>query len=168
MKNCNTFFRNGLLGVAAACALSLPAFAGEMPPRGGPEQAAGPAFHLPGEPAFLRGISLNEVQRDEIFSIVHEQAPAMRQKLKSIRAAQKALDELGLSNRFDEAKARALAEAVAREQAALALQRARVSQMVYAVLNSEQRRELERMKDGRGPGMPPLAQRPLRPDDGRF
>lgn len=98
---------------------------------------------------FLHGIMLNEVQRDEIFTILHEQTPVIRKKQNAARQIRKALHELSFSSSFDEVKARALAEAEGKLLAELALLESRSEQMIYALLTSEQRKQLENMKVSR-------------------
>jgi Spy/CpxP family protein refolding chaperone len=120
-----------------------------------------------GMPHFLRGIELTEAQRDKIFSIHYAQMPAMRDQMKALRKAHKELRELSTSPQYDDAKAKAAADAGARAMAALAFMRVHSEHEIYALLTPEQRAQAEQMKarmmehhrrmhgmDG-GPGMPP-------------
>jgi len=143
MKPINSIIKSLLLAGALAGPLGMPAQAGEKMPAPSRQMA-----EPPGSPAsdMLRGLHLNEVQRDEVFNILHEQAPTIRQKMKSLHANRDALRALALSSRFDEARARALSEAMARDTAELALLRARADQMIYALLTAEQREQLEKLK----------------------
>lgn len=103
-------------------------------------------------PPFLRGIELTESQRDEVFNIMHEQLPALRKHDKAERKAREALQAMALSAKYDEAKARALAESIGKGAMELTLLRARSEQMIFAVLTPQQRQQLETMKSQRHPG----------------
>jgi Spy/CpxP family protein refolding chaperone len=104
----------------------------------------------------LHGLGLDEAQKDKIFAIHHAQAPALRQASKSARAAHEELHKLVMSGKFDEAKAKTLADASGRAVAEMALLHAKGHAQVMAVLTDEQRKKLDTMKNhmqGGHPGM---------------
>lgn len=114
----------------------------------------------------LRGLDLTEAQRDQVFSLLHAEAPAMREKAKELRKLRMELQTLALSDTYDEAKAKSLADAGARVMADMAQQAARTGNKVYQLLTPEQRKALEEkrarfeaggmgMRGGMGPGMGP-------------
>lgn len=114
---------------------------GEMEPRGG---MAG--NHQP-VPPFLRGIELTEAQNDAIFKLMHDQAPIMRDKEKSLRKAHEALHAMVRSGKYDETKAGALAQEIADSSGALSLLRARAEHEIYSLLTPEQRKKVNEAKD---------------------
>lgn len=132
---------------------------------GGPGGPDGPGAMEEGPmPPFLRGLDLTEAQRDQIFEIMHAQAPLMRQKLKEARRAHEALRDLAMSAQYDEGRARALATEDAKAGADLALMRVRGEHKIFAVLTPEQRNTVQEMKarfeqgnapDRKGPPPPP-------------
>lgn len=109
-----------------------------------------PFAHLP-----LRGLQLTDIQQDKIFAIMHAQAPQHREYGKAIRKAHEALRELGHADRFDDARAAALARDLGQAVAADALLQARTEAQVLAVLTPEQRERLRqrraRRPEERGP-----------------
>lgn len=103
--------------------------------------------------AFLRGLRLDETQRDRVFEIVHAQAPALRAQVKALRTARMQLHETSLSGNYDQARAQSLAQAVGQAHAEIARLRAGSMQAIYQVLTPEQRRQIEqrRAQPGDGP-----------------
>lgn len=163
MKTKRQSFKN-LLAIASL-SLALPAMAaqpgtddggrcerhgGEMGERGGPMMMPGDGMMGP-MPPFLHGLNLTEEQRDAIFNITYKQALAMRDKEKSLHKAHEALHALVMSGKFDETKARSLAQEVADNLGAITLLRAKVESDIYAVLVPEQRKKIAEAKaqDGR-------------------
>ncbi len=155
MKSIADISKAFLAAGAMACVLASPIQAKEMPPMPGGQPKSEMLQPLPPMPGFLRGLALNEIQRDEIFTILHEQAPKVRQKMKSLHASQEVLRKLALSNRFDDAKAISLADAAAKDMAELSLLRARADQMIYALLTAEQRQQMKNMREKQHEGMHP-------------
>lgn len=162
MKSIVSLTKAVLATGAMACALVSPAQSMEMPlmPSSHDKPEAVPLSQP--MPIFLRGLALNEVQRDEVFAILHEQAPKIRQKTKSIHATQEALRNLAFSNRFDDAKARSLTDAAAKDMAEMSLLRARADQMIYALLTAEQRQQLNAIQENRHEGMPAHGKPPVK------
>ena len=100
-------------------------------------------------PPFLRGIALNEAQRDQIFELMHKQAPTMRDKAKASHQAMNELHELSLSNNYDEARAKKLARSAADAQSEMGLLRSQNDQKILAMLTPEQRKEVAAKAAGR-------------------
>ncbi len=108
-------------------------------------------------PPFLYGLNLTEAQRDQIFKIMHDQAPALREKTKEARKAHTELRALSFSDKYDEAKVKALTESGARAMAEIAEIRAAGANKIYVLLSPEQRKRVEELKAGtenRGPHRP--------------
>lgn len=111
-----------------------------MGPEFGMHDGAGPA--LP----FLRDLKLTESQRDQIFKIFHEQAPALREKHKELHKLHQELHAQPFSAQYDEAKIKALAESSARTMAEIIEMRATSLNQVYQLLTPEQRKKAEEQK----------------------
>lgn len=97
-------------------------------------------------PHFIHRLNLDEAQQDVVFKIVHEQAPAMREKRKALHQAQKALREMTMSPQYDDAKAKKLAESIADQTGMIALLKAQNFNRIYALLTNEQQEQLKQMK----------------------
>jgi periplasmic protein CpxP/Spy len=153
----------------AAGAPDAPAVAGQPVPDGGHERGPGghgfggfgfgghgpgvPGPDMPFGPMPLHGLKLSEAQDDKLFAIMHAQAPQRRENDKAIRKAHEALRELGRADKFDDAKAAALARDLGQAVAAEALLQARTEAQVLAVLTPEQREQLrQRRMRGRDAG----------------
>lgn len=126
---------------------------GEQAPRGGPQHdgpgpergpGMGPAFGPgfgPGRPPFFRGVELTEAQEDKVFAILHAEAPYLREQRKAAGKAREALRALAGADKYDDAKAAALAKEAATADANIALQHVRTQQKLLAVLTPEQRKQ---------------------------
>ncbi len=101
----------------------------------------------------LRGLDLSEAQRDQMFKIFHDQAPAMRERMKAARAARDELRKATLAPSFDGARVRQAADAVGKAHADAAYARAETMSRALAVLTPEQRSKLEQRREQgrRGP-----------------
>ncbi|WP_432377519.1 Spy/CpxP family protein refolding chaperone [Duganella sp. P38] len=124
------------------------------PQRGGPEggpgfgpgpgpgfgPAFGPGFG-PGRPPFFRGVELSEAQQDKVFAILHAEAPYLRDQAKAAGKAREALRALAGADKYDDAKAAALAKEAATADANIVLQHIRTRQKLLAVLTPEQRKQ---------------------------
>lgn len=120
-------------------------FGGHGPGAPGPDMPFGP---MP-----LHGLKLSEAQDDKLFAIMHAEAPQRRENDKAIRKAHEALRELGRADKFDDAKAGALARDLGQAVAAEALLQARTEAQVLAMLTPEQREQLrQRRMRGRDAG----------------
>ncbi|MGV7206620.1 Spy/CpxP family protein refolding chaperone [Oxalobacteraceae bacterium A2-2] len=131
-------------------------------PRGGQDGEHGPAPFGPGfggpggfaggpGPRGLHGVELNEAQEDKVFAILHAEAPYLREQGKIAAKAREALQALARSDKFDDAKAAALAREAAQAQANIGLQHVRTEQKLLAVLTPEQRKKLAEDKPQRPP-----------------
>lgn len=144
----------GLL-IAGSLAFALPAAAqahqrgagGAMPMH---EMRGGHGGFQPGGMHFLRRLDLTEEQRDQVFKIFHDQAPAMRERMKAARTAQQELRTAMAAPSFDGARVRQLADALGKAHADAAYARAETMSRVVALLTPEQRTRLEELR-ARGP-----------------
>lgn len=103
----------------------------------------------------LRGLNLSEAQRDRVFTIMHSQAPVMREQAKQVRQARQDLQALALAGELDDSRLRAAADRVSRAMADMAVLRARTHHEVFKVLTPEQQSQLrarlaERQHHGHG------------------
>lgn len=172
--------RNSILStllVAASLALAAPAMAqgmggmrgghcGHHHPGGAMMHAEmgpfGGGMHLP---LFMRELNLSDAQNDKIFKIMHDQAPALRDKAKEASKANYELHGLMLSDKYDEARVRALSETSAQAMAAMAQMRAASLNQIYQTLTPEQRKKADELKSRFDN---PTPRRPLRaPDEER-
>jgi Spy/CpxP family protein refolding chaperone len=109
----------------------------------------GEAFHG-GPQRWLRQLDLTEAQRDQIFKIFHDQAPAMREQMKVVRSTRQELRQAATSPSFDRARARQLADAQAKALSEMTFMRADSTSRVVAILTPEQRTKLQQLRE-RGP-----------------
>ncbi len=140
--------------IASSIALGLPLSADARPKMDGPNGCDSP-IQMMGErgmpggnhlPPFLRDLNLSETQRDQIFDLMHTQAPAMRDLDKAVRKSQMELRQLGLSDEYSEAKAKTLAEANAQAMARMAQMHASTSHQIFQLLTPEQRKNMAEHK----------------------
>ncbi len=137
--------------LAATLGLATMATTTHAMPIGGPdmnrhEVMGEEAFHhRPGLPGALHRLDLSDTQKDQVFTLLHEQAPAMHEHLKTVRNAEKALDELLQSGNYSEAKAAPLLDAVATAQRQLLQQRVTTDARLIGVLTASQRDRLAQM-----------------------
>jgi periplasmic protein CpxP/Spy len=141
--------------IAGSLALALPsaAQANQRGPGGAMqmhEMRGGHGGFQSGGMHFLRRLDLTEAQRDQVFKIFHEQAPAMRERMKAARSAREELRKATAAPSFDSAQVRQLADAVGKAYADAAYARAETMSRVVALLTPEQRAKLEEMRS-RGP-----------------
>nr|WP_315396491.1 Spy/CpxP family protein refolding chaperone [uncultured Duganella sp.] len=123
----------------------------DMPPLGFPGMG--------GWPPSLRGVELTDAQQDKVFAILHAQQPYLREQGRAAAKAQEALREMGDADKYDDAKAAALAQSAATAMANIALQRVRTEQKLLAVLTPEQRKL--RADDNEGRDQPRRPRPPL-------
>jgi Spy/CpxP family protein refolding chaperone len=95
----------------------------------------------------LRALDLTEAQRDQIFKIRHDQAPAFRDQMKKVRASHEELQKLALADKFDQTAVRRAADSQAKAMSELAVMRAQTTNRVRAVLTPEQRTKLDQMRE---------------------
>src|SRR6266850_4252163 len=97
----------------------------------------------------LRALGLTEAQRDQVFKIFHEQAPAVHEQMKQVRRTREELRTLATADRFDEGRARQLADTQAKALAALAVMRAQTMARVREILTPEQRQRMDQAPERR-------------------
>ena len=107
----------------------------------------------------LQALNLTEAQRDQIFKIHHDQAPAFREQMKKVRAAREQLQTLAKADRLDEAAMRRAADTQAKAMSDLAVMRVQTASRVRAVLTPEQKTRLDQMREQRRHGPKPAPQR---------
>ncbi len=145
--------------IASSCALGLgPIAANEAFAQGGPgpmgegmmhegmHRGAGPMMHM------MRELDLTEAQRDQIFKIQYDQMPAMREQMKQVRKARDELRQLALADKFDEARARQLADTQGKAMSALALMHMQTMRRVRDILTPEQRQKVQQIQERHGAG----------------
>lgn len=146
--------KTGLLTAGAALLIPLGALAmgphhGDGPCGGGfgPPMMGGDAMERGMHPPpFLRSLNLTDAQRDTIFKLMQEQAPAMREKAKEARAIHQELHALVFSDKYDEAKVKALTDKGTQIMAEMAARHAATSHQIYMLLTPEQRKKAEALK----------------------
>lgn len=107
---------------------------------GGPEGGAMPM------PPFMRELKLTDAQRDQIFKIMHEQAPTFREKAIAARKAREELRDVSFSAKYDEARVATLTDTEARAMAELTQMRLRTANQIYQLLTPEQKKKAEELK----------------------
>jgi Spy/CpxP family protein refolding chaperone len=111
-----------------------------MPPMGDPFMEGMPP------PPFLHDLNLTEAQQDKIFSILHNNAPLLREQSKLVKKSGDAIHEMADSANYDEAKLKALAESHARALAEIEVIHARSMHQIQALLTPEQHKQIDAMK----------------------
>ena len=101
----------------------------------------------------LRGLDLTQEQRDKLFEVRHAQAPKVRELGKTLRSSRQELRQLSMSESFDEAKAKQLADTASQAGAELALLRAQLQNETFRILTPEQREKLAKRAETRERGM---------------
>ena len=134
--------------IASSLALGIPFAANAQPtPERGPAQFQGRMHHQQGgRQMWLRRLDLTEAQRDQVFKIFHDGAPAMREQMKAARRASQELRQAAISPNFDRARARQLADTQAKAMSEMAFMRAQRMSQVVAILTPDQRQKLEQMR----------------------
>ena len=100
----------------------------------------------------LRGLNLTEAQRDQVFKIHHEQEPAVHEQMKQVQRSRQDLRQLAMADRFDEARARQIADTQAKALANLAVMRAQTMARIREILTPEQRQRLDQGRERRSQG----------------
>lgn len=117
------------------------------PPGFGPAPA--PGFGPQGRAPLFRGVELTEAQEDKVFAILHAEQPYLRDQAKAAAKAREALRALAGADKYDDAKAAALAQAAATAAANIELQHVRTRQKLLAVLTPEQRKAQAEQREER-------------------
>ncbi|KAF0844097.1 Spy/CpxP family protein refolding chaperone [Methylovorus glucosotrophus] len=139
----------GLFGLSLPLLLQAQPLLQDPPAPGFPHHM-GPALadnkQGPGLPPYLRGLDLSEAQEDQIFALMHDQIPALREQQKQRRHALDELDALAKAPSFDERKAQQLAEKLSEIEKQFVLSRVRNDFKINGILTAEQRKQLEETK----------------------
>jgi len=137
-------------GVAAALCATALAFSVAAHAQPGPDGMHGGRHGgAHGQMRALRHLDLTEAQRDQIFKIHHDQAPAFREQMKKVHAARESLQTLARADRLDDAAVRRAADAQAKAIADLAVMRVQTHNKVRALLTAEQKQKLDQMREKR-------------------
>lgn len=151
-KSTRLFFARFSIASALALALTGAAFAQPMQGSGALGMHAGfGSMHG----SRLRHLGLTEAQQDQVFKIYHDQAPALRERVKAVRRAHEELRRSASSMPFDRERARQLADSEAKAVADITFMRVEIMSRVRSVLTAEQRAKLDAGRGGwrrRGPG----------------
>jgi Spy/CpxP family protein refolding chaperone len=114
-------------------------------------RGGGRGFGELGEMRGLWRLDLTDAQRDQMFKIRHEAAPALREKMEAARKARLELRQIAGSQNYDSARARQLADTQAKAMADATFLRTEMMNKIVAVLTPEQRTKLNELRDQRGP-----------------
>lgn len=91
------------------------------------------------ELAFLHGVDLDDAQSDQIYMIMHEQAPQLRMIRKARQRAERELNTLARSGEYNDAAARPMVEAIVKSTSDTAYLQARAQSRIVALLRPDQR-----------------------------
>jgi protein CpxP len=105
-----------------------------------------------GVPHYLRGLDLTQVQKDQLFTLRHEQAPVIREQQKQRHELMQALRDTTQAQSFDDTKAQQIAAGLANLEKDQVLMRARTHAKVLALLTPEQRAKAQAFKEQRAHG----------------
>ena len=142
--------------LASSCALGLaPMAANEAFAQPAPGMGEGRMHHgMQGRGGHMmrmqQALGLTEAQQDQIFKIRHDSVPAMREQMKQARKARLELRQLAMADKFDEARARQLADQHAKATSNMAVMRAQTANRMRQVLTPEQRQKLDEMRNRHG------------------
>lgn len=103
-------------------------------------------FHKSGLPHHLKALDLSDKQKDEIFALIHNQVPAMREQHKERVKLMAELRATTQADQYDDAKAQKIAERLASLDKEKTLTRARNGAKIYALLTPEQRAKAREFK----------------------
>ncbi|MDD2885783.1 MAG: Spy/CpxP family protein refolding chaperone [Dechloromonas sp.] len=103
----------------------------------------------------LHRLDLSEAQQDKAFEIMHNRMPAMRAQARELQKSEQALRELRLAPDFNEPKARALIDQIARQRADMEMARLQSERQVLDILTAEQRQALAEPPASKRGKMPP-------------
>jgi Spy/CpxP family protein refolding chaperone len=134
--------------LASSLALGLGPLAANAQPTGG----EGMGHHRGHSMMGLRNLNLTEAQRDQVFKIYHEQAPAVHEQMKQVQRSRQDLRQLAMADRFDEGRARQIADTQAKALSALAVMRAQTMARVREILTPDQRQRLDQSRERRANG----------------
>lgn len=138
------FPKLALVSLATGCCGLVTAFAiqaqGFPYPNGHCKSMPETKPHLP---IFLRDIPLSEAQQDAVFSVLHQQAPTMRQNIKALHQARENLRTLTISGNYNEAEVARRVDSIAKILAKIEIKRAQTGQQLFRLLDEKQRHQAE-------------------------
>lgn len=100
-------------------------------------------------PRNLKELNLSQVQQDQVFKIMHDEVPAMRDQQIARRNTHEELHNLSRADRFDDAKAQQIADQLVKMEKDSILNRARTEAKIFAVLTLEQRQKARTIESER-------------------
>lgn len=100
--------------------------------------------------AWLRGLDLSEAQRDKVFTIMHAQAPKMREQAKLVRAARTELGGLATAANLDSGQLKAASDKLARAIAEMSESRVSTRNQIFQLLTPEQKQQVQARLTERG------------------
>ena len=149
----NSFFTLKKIIAASVLAVSLPlatmAIAHDGGSNDGPHCGKGrqhQGFNRSGLPPHLSALQLSDKQKDEIFTLMHNQAPAFREQHKERMKLMAELRATSQADQYDDAKAQQLADRLAALSKERTLAHARTGAKIYALLTPEQRAKAREFK----------------------
>jgi Spy/CpxP family protein refolding chaperone len=104
---------------------------------------------MAGPMSFVRGLQLTDAQDDQVFKIIHDSAPALRERMKILRRGREELDKLSRADTFDAERAREIGNTQGQAIAEIARLRAETMHRIRAILSPEQRAMLDRRLEER-------------------
>ena len=138
----NCIFAGSLaLGLTSVTAAQGPGWTGSLPIDEGRMTLGGAFYQRPMR--WLRELDLSEAQQDQIFRIIYERAPAIRDQVKIVRRAHEELDNVARAPSFDPVRAREVAEVAAKALVEIALVRAEAVNRIREILTPEQRARMD-------------------------
>jgi protein CpxP len=152
------FLQHAVLSIGFTAGVSLAACAQPPEDAMGPH---GPAMEMPqhggmpqpgmipelAPPPFLHGLDLSDAQQDKIFSILLANAPLVHEQEKLAHKSGQELHAMLEQDQYDEGKIKSLADTQAHAMAQLMVLHARGMHQILAVLTTEQRTQLNAMKE---------------------
>lgn len=95
----------------------------------------------------LRKLELTEEQRDKVFELMHEQQPAMRDKMKEMREARKATHDVVMNDEYDSKQVSLLADKQGKLTAEMIKMRTKNFNQIYSMLTPEQKVKAKEMHE---------------------
>ena len=96
-------------------------------------------------PPFLRDLKLTEAQQDKVFELMHSQMPTMRAQLKAVRKIAEELNRQTLSDHYNPAEVKALADKLASAISDMVVMHTAADAKFRALLTPEQRKQVDEM-----------------------